>query len=509
MRVFLSAIFTVALCLLSVALVAQEPFLEITMSDSLTVPYSYDYVIQLPNSDLQFYKLNYATTSIQFFGFRYLSQTNEFTTQEDIVTITNLDGLYPMRRYMIERFGNFYLIHKLESGLAVFKLDQNTCQSRIINEYSFDQYFDLKRLTDIVTENVIAIALADSLVYYNFIDGSSQTLLQGAEYQCAAEQIPTVIALPDDYFMYIKDAVAQGLEEIWVIFDSDGHYLFSQTSLDPDLQMSVIGGTPKLIHGRWYIPAGTLVYTDGWLECHFSEPDSLHYYFFDSPWSTEEHGADFFSFGNNMMLRLYYNDFYESGFMFCNNVPLEQFPDVIFTYNCGNFYPRLTAISADITTITTRMPNQIAIHALWTYDFPTVHEFYFPASYTAPLICNVFTDNNFLRIITNQKVYSFHVEISTSIADETNEQFGQVIQVYPNPAKVKDVITFKASIKQYMELDIYNIRGQRVDTVTLNSDGTAQWDFRKHKSKALCPGLYFAKPRNLTDIKPVRFIAIY
>jgi len=82
------------------------------------------------------------------------------------------------------------------------------------------------------------------------------------------------------------------------------------------------------------------------------------------------------------------------------------------------------------------------------------------------------------------------------------------LSAYPNPVNVKDVITFKVSIKQSMVLDIYNIRGQRLDTVTLNSEGTAQWDLRNYEGAVLSAGVYIAKPRNYKGIKPFRFIAI-
>lgn len=47
-----------------------------------------------------------------------------------------------------------------------------------------------------------------------------------------------------------------------------------------------------------------------------------------------------------------------------------------------------------------------------------------------------------------------------------------------------------------MELDIYNIRGQRVDTVKLDSEGTVQWDLHNYSGETLNSGVYFAKVRN-------------
>jgi len=512
LKVTKAAILVGILWVFAFALFAQQPHLEITLADSLAIPYSYDRVIQLPNGDLQFYKLNYGTSSIQFNAFQYLSLTNEITAQEDLGTVANLDGLYPMRRYTIERFSNFYLVHKLVSGLAVFKLDQNTLESRIINEFSFDQYFFLNQMTEIVSEDAMAIALADSLVYYNFMYGSSQTLLQGAEYQCTT-QIPIVISLPDSYFVYIKDRLSVSANpEEWTIFDSDGNLLFTQISTDPNLLMNYIGKSsgsgPDKIQGRWYIPAIASDNRTCSYECTFFEPDSLHIYFVGSPGSNNESALHFFPFSDDRILRLYYDDFFESVFMYCNYVPLEQFPEVIFTFNWGYWYPVLTAISDDITTMTVRLPDQIAILALWTYDFPSVHEFYFPTFSSAQMGCYAFADNDSLRIITNQKVYSFQVGISTSIADETMEHMDQVIQVYPNPVRSSQQLTIKTQSNEQFTLDIYNIKGQKVRSLQMCKSGQIEWNLRGHKNNSLPSGVYIIKSRNSNAIKPCKVVFI-
>jgi hypothetical protein len=485
---------------------AQQPQLEVTLIDSLTIPYTYDHVFQLPNGDLQFYKLNYTASSIQFSAFQFLSQTNEITVQEDVGTIADLNGLDPIRSYTIERFGNFYLVHKMVSGLAVFKLDQNNLSSRIISEFNFDQYFNIHSMTKIVSEDAMAIALADSLVYFNFMNGSSRTLLQGAEYQCVNEQYPAVVALPENYFMYIKDTGGGGLPEIWVIYDSDGQYLFSQSSNDESLRMSLFkSGATKLVHGRWYIPAYTIVYDDLWLECSFSEPDSLHFYSIgEYPMSA----LDLFPFGDNRILRLCYNEFFESVIMYCNYVPLEQFPEEIYTFDWGHYYPILKPISDDIITMTVRLQDQIAILALWTDDFPAVHEFYFPASSDYLGSTSVFADNSLLRVITNQKLYSFHVGISSSIADETLENIDRIIMAYPNPVRTSQQLMITSMSKEPSIIEIYNIRGQIVQTLEMGKSGQIEWDLRDHENLKLPSGVYIIKSRNRIATKPCKLVLI-
>jgi hypothetical protein len=72
-------IFITFLWAIANAIFALEPHLEVTAIDSVAIPYEYDYVMQLDNGNLQFYKVNYGTSSIQFYGFQFLAQTNEVT----------------------------------------------------------------------------------------------------------------------------------------------------------------------------------------------------------------------------------------------------------------------------------------------------------------------------------------------------------------------------------------------------------------------------------------------
>lgn len=501
MRLMKVMVLVVLQCIAVILMFAQQPHLEITLADSLTVPFSYDYVIQLPNSDLQFYKLNYGTTSIQINGFQYLSAFNQITPEVDLGTVSNLAGLYPLRSYKLERHGNLYLVHQLPSGLVLIKLEQNTLLSRTINEYSLGQHSDIRRVTEIVSENAMAIALADSLVYYNFVDGSTQTLLQGPEYQCEGQQYPTLISLPDSYFMYVKDVGGGDQQEVWVVFDSNGQYLFTQISSDPDLLMTLLGENVKLIHGKWYIPAPTIVYTDGWLECHMPEPDSLHFYLFGAPSPIDEAALSFSPFGEDRILRLYYNEFWEAISMYCNYSPLELFPEVLFTYFWGNSYPIVTSISEDISTMTVRSEDHIAIRALWTYDFPEVHEFSFPIASNPLLGCTAFADNDFLRVITNQKVYSYHIEISTSLADETMDYLPYAISAYPNPVRSRRRLMIESKSTNTSALDIYNIRGQKVRSLQLGKEKQVEWDLRDNKNMMLPSGVYIIKARNDRDSK--------
>jgi hypothetical protein len=85
----------------------------------------------------------------------------------------------------------------------VITLDQNTLSYRIINEFDLSEdYFYYNRCTNIVAEDVIAIALSDSLVYYNLTTGNYNSIMQ---FNGDPQMMPIIISLPNDYFVYVND----------------------------------------------------------------------------------------------------------------------------------------------------------------------------------------------------------------------------------------------------------------------------------------------------------------
>ena len=186
---------------------AQQTQLMITAIDSLNIPHPYDHVMQQPNGNLQFYKLTYGVSSIDFYGFQYLIQSNVFTPQVNLATESGLQALNSIDRTLYSRFGNLYIIHKLGDTLGVFKLNSNTVTYRHIDEFTFSQQFCLSNMADIVAENAIVVALQDSLVYYNFESGDYHTLLSGPEYLVDDMHGKSVIGLPDTHFIYVKDSM--------------------------------------------------------------------------------------------------------------------------------------------------------------------------------------------------------------------------------------------------------------------------------------------------------------
>lgn len=163
----------------------------------------------------------------------------------------------------------------------------------------------------------------------------------------------------------------------------------------------------------------------------------------------------------------------------------------------------------DILMVSSRYEDYIFTSALCTWDFPAPHTF----TFLAPDVSIYLQSSSFIHedqffFISDDVLYVFEVDYSVSNADETAVPPAHSLSAYPNPVGSEDVITFKASVKDAIELDIYNIRGQKVNTVILDSEGKADWNLRSHKGEVLSTGVYFAKVRDDLQIKPIKFVVL-
>lgn len=498
---------------------AQQPNVVITLDDSIPIPHLYDEVIELPNGDLQFYKINTDVGSIHVTGFQYHLQTNALTDVVQIGNVTEIQGECQLE-LRTQRFGKFYSVYQYPDGynpqgLVVVRLDANDLAYRIIDEMGFSAGSALFR-TEIVAEDTFIFAMEDSLVYYDFASDTTRTLLDGYAYQCTPEQDKRVYAMPDGHFMYIKDSMMgyDSVPETWIIYDSQGNYQFTKTLTDPWFGVSTIGVSFNrdfnFVHERFYIPNPGIADVEAYLECHFPSSDSLHFFVVAAPGSLNEGSARFVRFGDERILRSYYDYMEEQTYLYMNHSPLEYNPEPTHWMSIGPLSPQLSIINDHIVSYSIRLENHILISALCTLDFPAPHSYTFPAPPVNVYLPSIaFSCADKLLFINDGVIYVFNVDFSVSNSDETEVPPVQTLSANPNPVNMKDVITFKASINHTMELDIYNIRGQRVDTVTLDSEGTAQWDLHDQKGAVLSAGVYIAKPRNHKVIKPVRFITIH
>ena len=512
----MSGVLTVILWIAISGLCAQQPQIEISLANSLSIPHDYDHVIKLPSGDLQFYKMTIGNGSIQITGFQYLRQSNTLTEVVQIGSITGFEGT-AVKEIYAQRFGKFYVIYQYPQdnpqGLVVIRLDAQDLEYRIVDDIQIGSGWGR---IDIVSENHFVISLVDRLEFYDFASDSSQTLLDGEDYLSSPMQEKRVYAMPTGHFIYVKDTCYEDTFDTWFIFDSQGNHQFTQTMTDPWFSWSVTGTSYgpdfDFVHDRFYIPTYGIVFDSALLECHFPTPDSLHVFIVVTPVSVDEHLSRLVRFGDDRILRSYldYGTYNGDYFLYMNHSPLEDNLEPTHWTGFGPMEPHIDNINDQIVAISARYENYILVSALCTLDFPTSHTFTFPApTVNVDLPVNTFSHENQLFMISNGALYAFTIFFSVSNADETEVPPLHTLSAYPNPVNLKGVITFKASLKRALELDIYNVKGQRVDTISLDSEGTAEWDLRNHKGAALSAGVYFAKPRNHKDIKPIKFIAIH
>lgn len=512
----MSGVLTVILWIAVSGLCAQQPQIEISLANSLGIQHAYDDVIKLESGDLQFYKMTAGNGSIEITGFQYLRQSNTLTNVVQIGSITGIEGT-AHKEISTQRFGKYFVIYQYPrydpQGLVIIRLDAHDLEYRIIDDMQFSSDFIGWSRIDIVSENQFVIALDDRLEFYDFASDTSQTLLDGADYQSSPIQLKRVYAMPTGHFMYVKDTCEDDAVETWFIFDSQGIHQFTMIMTDPWFSLSVIGPSYgqdcDFVHDRFYIGTPGMAYDSALLECHFPSPDSLHVFIVGAPVSPDEHLFRLVRFGDDRILR-FYHDYYDNwNYLYMNHSPLEDNPEPSHWTGFGPIEPHIDSISDEIVTISARYEDYILVSALCTLDFPTSHSFTFPApTVNVDLPVITFSHDDLLFMISDGRLYAFSIDFSVSNADETLVPPLHTLSVYPNPASLKGVITFKASHKQSLELDIYNVKGQRVDTITLDSEGIAEWDLRNHKGAALGAGVYFAKPRNHKNFKPVKFIAI-
>jgi len=500
-------------------LFAQQPQIDVTMDHSLEITQPYDDVIKLSNGNLQFYSIAANNGSLQVTGFQYISREDSLTETVQLGNITNIAGEI-QRGFVLQRFGYFYAVYQFTGsdpqGLIIMRLDGNELMYRLIDNIQININFVAERRMDFTTENTAAIAMDDSLIYYNLLEGTSQTLLEGEVYQCDYPLEKRVYAMPDGHFAYIKDSNdgQQSEIETWIIYNSEGEYQFTQAMTDPLSCASFVGISCdqdySMINDRFYIRNSVIDFSEVFFECYFSSRDSLHYYILFPPTYRNESIIDIARLGEDRILRLYLDSFDGEVHAYMNYSPFEFNPVYTHEVSLGYNIPTLNNMYDNILMITIRREGSIFISALCTVDFPISHNFSFPAPpYLTTLPGYTFTHENKLFHVSGGVIYTFTVDYTLPNADEAVSPQILSLSAYPNPVNRRDGITFQASTNKPLEVDIYNIRGQKVKTVCLRSDGSTQWDLRNDKGESVSAGVYFAQPRQEQDSKPIKFVVIH
>ncbi|MCB5271007.1 MAG: T9SS type A sorting domain-containing protein [Candidatus Cloacimonetes bacterium] len=514
-----------AIALLAVALLqADEPELVITALDTLTLPMGNTFSVDCPNGDILFFDMQIQASQLHFTTFWYLEDSHQLTAPIEIGNASDpgISWQYMQIRVFEDKTcmlfsypSNNDPYDQPVEGLLALTLHQDTVTVKIIDEFAFGFPFSVNSSCAIVAEDALVLALADSLVYYNTITGESETLMEGDGYQCNCMHDKQVRVLPDGNFLFIRDIHTGAIDapEVWALFDSAGNHLFTQEITDPVICSVLIGSYfaphPQNSPQWFYMPTDGDVGPAGWLECSYSDTGSFHIHYTASP-SLDVIPFDILSFGGDKIMVRSFNNSADHVVLYCYNTPIELNPSPLFSYELSDFdwpyYPNSTA--AEGFYFVPRLQDDIMhILAFWTQDVPIIHEFSFPFQHGPDFLLRPSYHGNKLRIISEEAISFYQVDNTPiSNAEDTAVSPVNTLEIYPNPVGRKAGFTIQSDLKKPVELGIYNIRGQKVQTIKLDKFG--EYSSNAADLQSLNSGIYLLKPLGTEKLPTRKFVVV-
>ena len=517
------AAITLALLVLGLGLFAQEPVISVIMTDSVPIPHSYNDAIPLPNGDLRFLRFTLDEGSITVSDFFYRAQSGMFSDIVELAVITGLDGV-PQRSITADRFGKLYAVYQYPwfgtpTGMVAFAFEGSQMEYRVINELNLEPGFDAQHHVDVVGENTLAIALANHMICYNLDSGNQWTILEGDSYPSTAGFKKTY-AIPDGHFLLTYFSGFAGLTHTFVVFDSTGTQVATTSLTDSRFNIFTCFDPSwskgySMINDRFYLTMPGYNYDELILECHLPTADSLHIYIHpdESDFSVDSRPSyQFAEFGDGYTFRAYWaiNEWYEDySAIEITDAIFEDNHQVISQYEFSSNKSHLNDVGNNLLAITARQMNQIDINIYCPLDFPSVHSFSFDSLYDPELryeYSKVFSRTGRLTFVSKQNIFGFNVHYYVPNDDEVATPVLNAFTAYPNPVNARDMLCIKHSLPRPVELAIFNIRGQKVKTLSFDTDNSIKWDLRNDKGEKLPAGVYLAKAKDRKDLKPFKFM---
>jgi hypothetical protein len=93
-----------------------------------------------------------------------------------------------------------------------------------------------------------------------------------------------------------------------------------------------------------------------------------------------------------------------------------------------------------------------------------------------------------------------------SNAEDTAVSPVNTLEIYPNPVGRKAGFTIQSDLKKPVELGIYNIRGQKVQTIKLDKFG--EYSSNAADLQSLNSGIYLLKPLGTEKLPTRKFVVV-
>lgn len=492
---------SLALLLISLGLCAQVLNVFAEREYSLQIPHSYNEVTKLTNGDLLFLDIQNSSEAFTVSGFKYLLHDHTFTAPEELGSVVEInEKLEILGR--IERFGKYYLLCQYPesggspTGIVVIKFDAEGMDYRVINEFNL-AYFSANYHADIIAEDILAIALQDSLICYNLVDGSHWTVLSSSSYPNANHR--QVHAIPDGHFMLVcSDYVNVEPTYGFIVFDDEGTQVCTHSIVDPsfayynDVVPSWEVESPW-INGRFYLILLGTMFDERILECHFPTPDSLHCYLLPRKIVNGEYSLDstyqLVRFQDDVLFRRYLC----SGHRYeAVEGPYENNPPVLVESTLGSSNAHINSLENGLNVVTTYTDEGIYMEAYCPLSFPDAFAFNFNNPFDFELGCTrMFSHGDRLLYLDQQGLMVFYLEWHVGNDDGIATPAVHTLSAYPNPMKNQLSIKTEAALNGN-SVDVYNIRGELVRRLKLTG-GETVWDGKDTANKKCANGIYFIK----------------
>ncbi len=480
-------------------LLAAETQYEITLVDSVIIPYSYEYVQVTQDSLLRFWDLEIETESITVNTFT-LDRQGNLTTPAQVLSTPNEHGYEtPLSFYsqFYESEDRICVGCNNDSFLTlhVFENDAYQYEREYQLEFQIDE-FQRRAHTLLWDTNTFLIALDQAVIRCNLDENVADTLITFEDDWPI--DIPThLYPLGDQYLI-----ISRNWDE-WYLLNT---YFDLIQEIDTYDQFEFEGNTfetayPAIeISGGYVVSYINLAFTD--LMAYFwVENNALHIgYGVGTEMDSYPHFANPVSLNDSIFF------FTDLGGPF---VVIGEYTDNDIGYYGGGIAISYGCTVAKMDSYLAILRQMDDLHRVRIYDdtFPEYHEeeFSVPAPsdpeyhpsrwYNYMMQPYVFFERRYRSTVgETSRIYIYHIDTYEPTSGQTIPKPELTLSCYPNPFNPTTTITFSIAEDAAVRLEIFNIRGQLVNTLVdepmHRGEHSVLWQGDDDAGKPVSSGVY-------------------